>query len=392
MAISGIQGGSFSVRRVDDGVSATSTITASRGLQQIFNTSTSAYIGNGDWSETANRLTGTLIVNGTSATPTATSWAYLDTNTGNFVDITGSETAFNIVSGALDITRNLDSSDFPTDSLNGMILTIRVEHTFTEGTRTGLNSFETVELRRSELTESSISYWIQKNSGPFFTAQDSSDKPFEGRVYIGGTEVTSGITYVWGLGSNTSFATTPTVTISRDDVATSATLSLRITHAEIGTNVLVEEFELFDLLDPISFSERIDSLVPSSSTATAIILPFQNGSPMSGLTTGNSEWRFRIFNSINGSQGTWDNTVTGSTRGSEVNGTTGNVFTAGYFQDDATTAATDNTDDFVYRTATESNVQGSNDGVELIVAASEIEDNGNSIRVEYDFRLISYNG
>ena len=113
---------------------------------------------------------------------------------------------------------------------------------------------------------------------------------------------------------------------------------------------------------------------------------------MSGLTTGNSEWRFRIFNSINGSQGTWDNTVTGSTRGSEVNGTTGNVFTAGYFQDDATTAATDNTDDFVYRTATESNVQGSNDGVELIVAASEIEDNGNSIRVEYDFRLISYNG
>ena len=75
-----------------------------------------------------------------------------------------------------------------------------------------------------------------------------------------------------------------------------------------------------------------------------------------------------------------------------MDGTGANAFTAGYFMNDATTAATTNANDFVYKTATESNVSGSSEGVELIIGAGEISDNGSNIRVEYELNLVSYNG
>ena len=394
MAISGVSGGSFTITRIDDGVSSTSTITANRGTLQVFDSANSNYLGNGNWdttaSGTANTLTASLIVNGVVTTPTATQWSYQNTSTGAFIAITGSETAFTISGTNLQVVRNLDdTTDFPANSLAGGSITIQVEHTFTVGNRTGLKSFQSIQLRRSEVTESSISYNLQAMSGPFWTSADASDKTFSALVYIGGSQPSApAISYQWLLNA-TQIGTGQSVTVSRNDINSSATLTLRITHADIGTSVEVGSLELFDLLDQVYFVERVDSVVAANTVASALILPYQNGTPMANLTASNCEFRFRVFNTTTGAQSTFAST-TGSTRGTMVNGTGNNTFTAGYYQNDNTTPGNFSTTRFVYRTAVQQDVDGASEGVILNVQPVEIERAGNRPRFDYEMHLISY--
>lgn len=406
MAINGVTGGSFTVRRVADGISATSVLEASEGFTQVFNASTGMYLSTNDWSVNNNIITPSLIVNGEIRTTgiTARVWEYRRVDTGAWQEFPTTPMGVTINAAVLTFTANLDQTDtgevfnvtnYPGGISAGGIVTLRFRFEFTDGTRTGLESYVVQEFRRNELSESSISYWVMKSAGPYFSVADFSDKSFEARVFIGGTEVLTNITYQWTLtnpGGNI-VTSQKDVTVTRAQVVSNATLTLRITQEDIGMNVLVETFELFDLLDPIQIIERVENVVGENTQASGTLVPFQNGAPMGGLTAANSEWRFRLIQVTDITENTWDFDTTPANRGSAVDGTrVGNTFTAGYFQDDEVTPATADANARVYRTATQQDVFSTQDGANLNVTAAELEAKDSNVRVDYEFELFGFNG
>ena len=166
-------------------------------------------------------------------------------------------------------------------------------------------------LTRTVLTESSMFAQIRLidttvspnpsngSASQIWNSGWTADKTFRTDLFIGANNVAgdatglSGLTFQWydsdGLRMGDE---SRDLTINRNDVDTAETFYVEVTEVETGTVFQSNSLEIRDFLDPIQFVEVGTATVDTGSAAMLTVIPYQNGSPMSGLTDMNTEYRF----------------------------------------------------------------------------------------------------
>ena len=258
---------------------------------------------------------------------TGTAFENVDTGRAGF-SLTGAINTTTGLGTSLQIDRNLILRNAPEDiqptpnfndgALMGGMLVLRavISYNITGvtdemGNNQVLMCTTGMTLTRTVLTESSMFAQIRLidttaspnpsngSASQIWNSGWTTDKTFRTDLFIGANNVAAdatglaGLTFQWWNSDGMiDMQTGRDLTINRNDVDTAETYYVEVTEVETGTVFQSNSLEIRDFLDPIQFVEVGTSTVDTGSAAMLTVIPYQNGSPMSGLTALNTEYRF----------------------------------------------------------------------------------------------------